>query len=406
VNFHIAARNLNDGKSAFIPSAAKPLDLKRSNSLTLVNSFDDLMAIEAQWRELESNNAIPATVFQSFEWIKCWCETHLEEDELQIFTGYQSGQLVFVFPLMKSIHHGIKTLQWLTEPLGQYGDVLCAHGQDPADWMATALDAITASKSIDVIRLRHIRKDSVARPFVDAHMVDAKCYERAPFLDLTAFKTEAEYDDRYTSTQRKRRKKIRKNLEKKGAVSFGVNKPGSAGDAAIAQAIVEKNAWLADRGRLNRVMGCAKHIEFLKTLSRSKSDSFAMVTSELKAGEMPVSWEIGFQYRGTHFAYITSHVNALTDLSPGRLHMDLSQRAALAAGQMRFDLMVPYDIHKESWSSATVDTNDYYFPVSITGKIYGALYLRTIRPIIRKIYYKLPQSALRLLQACCSRSKP
>jgi CelD/BcsL family acetyltransferase involved in cellulose biosynthesis len=406
VNFHITAKNMNDRKSAFISSATKPLDMKQNNSLTLINSFDGLLAIEAQWRELESKNAIPATVFQSFEWIKCWCETHLENDELQIFSGYQSGQLVFVFPLIKSIRHGIKTLQWLTEPLGQYGDVLCAHGQDPAIWMAVAIDAIKTSKSIDVIRLRHIRKDSVSGPFVDAHMVDAKYYERAPFLDLTTFKTEVEYDARYTPTQRKRRKKIRKSLEEKGVVSFGINKPGAAGDAAITQAIAEKNAWLTDRGRFNRVMGCSKHIAFLKTLSRSKSDSFAMVTSELKAGGKPVSWEIGFQYRGTHFAYITSHVNALTDLSPGRLHMDLSQRAALAAGQKRFDLMVPYDVHKESWSSATVDTNDYYFPVTTFGKIYGAFYLRTIRPIIRKIYYKLPQPALRLLQACCPGYKP
>jgi CelD/BcsL family acetyltransferase involved in cellulose biosynthesis len=91
-------------------------------------------------------------------------------------------------------------------------------------------------------------------------------------------------------------------------------------------------------------------------------------------------------------------VNSHTDLSPGRLHMDLSQRQALADGMTRFDLMVPYDPHKESWSSGQVMTRDYYLPMTLKGKIYGALYLRYLRPTLRKIYYKLPSSILRTMR--------
>jgi CelD/BcsL family acetyltransferase involved in cellulose biosynthesis len=377
--------------------------------LSRISTLDEFYSSEKEWRKLEAENIITPTVFQSFEWAKSYCLTHLtdnDSNQLHILTGYQGDRLVFLFPLMITTLHGLRTLQWLSEPLGQYGDVMCARGQDVSFWMNTALDFIKSEKSVDLLRLRHIRGDSLSQPFVKDTMIDAKYDERAPYLDLTAFKTETDYDARYTSTQRKRRKKIRKHLEDLGEVTFNIMKPGIENDAAIVESIVEKNAWLADRGRYNRVMGCARHVEFLKTLTQTKSTSFEMITSELKTGENTVSWEIGFRYRGTHFAYITSHVHKLTNLSPGRLHMDLSQRAALAAGQKRFDLMVPYDLHKESWSSGMIDANDFYYPISSLGSVYGATYLRTLRPIIRKIYYKLSPSVLRLMQTCYFCKRP
>ena len=183
-----------------------------------------------------------------------------------------------------------------------------------------------------------------------------------------------------------------------GPVDFKTLVVGTTNDQAMAEAIRQKNQWLSERGRFNRVMGCPSHIQFLKSLSRSATKDFEFVTTELSAGGKPVSWEIGFNYKGTHFAYITSHVNALTDLSPGRLHMDLSQRLALMSGQESFDLMVPNDNHKESWCSAKIDTKDYFYPTSWRGKLYGHFYLSIIRPAIRNAYYKLPQRMLKLLQ--------
>jgi CelD/BcsL family acetyltransferase involved in cellulose biosynthesis len=400
VNFHIAADRLNK------LTAVSGIKLaKKSDGLAVIDSYAGISAIEADWRHLEIENGIPAHIFQSFDWVNAWCKTHLDpeqNDKLQVYAGYKNNALVFLFPLLLTSHHGVKTLQWITEPLGQYGDVLCAEGQDCGSWLKLSFAAIQTSNIAQLLRLRHIRKDSLIEEYANQHMVDSKYDERAPYLDLTAFKSDADYDARYTSTQRKRRRKIRKSLEVTGPVTFNILKSVTESDNAIDHAILEKNAWLSDRGRYNRIMGCSRHIEFLKLLARSRSFHFEMITSELRAANKAVSWEIGFRFQGTHFAYITSHVNTLTDLSPGRLHMDLSQRAAIEAGQKKFDLMVPYDLHKESWCSAMVDANDYFLPLGLIGKIYGSIYLRNIRPIIRKIYYKLPQPALRILQTCSS----
>ena len=123
-----------------------------------------------------------------------------------------------------------------------------------------------------------------------------------------------------------------------------------------------------------------------------------LVVTALTAGGKPVSWEIGLRHAGTHFAFITSHVNALTDYSPARLHMDLSQRHALNHGMRAFDLMLPHDVYKDSWSSGHTDTADFHLPLSAGGWAYGVIYLERLRPMLRHAYYRMSPGLLRLLK--------
>jgi CelD/BcsL family acetyltransferase involved in cellulose biosynthesis len=369
--------------------------------LSIITTLRSLAALEKQWQSLEQTSKSPPSVFQSFNWISSWANTYIADNgnvELCIITGYQDARLVFVMPMMKERRGLVTVLRWLTEPFGQYGDALIAAGQNSASWLANAIAAVQRLKGIDIVRLRHVRADANIASFCVNHMRDARLVETAPFLDLTQYKDEESYDARYTSTQRKRRKKIRKGLEELGPVEFRILPNGTISDAAIAEAIAEKNKWLDERGRQNRILKCPAHLKFLTSLSRAPNSGVEMVTSELRAGGRPVSWEIGFNFHHTHFAYITSHVNALTDLSPGRLHMDLSQRHCLKHGLKKFDLMVPNDQHKESWSSAVVETRDYYVPLTPAGRIYGSLYLRTLRPLVRSLYYRTPCWVLKIVK--------
>jgi CelD/BcsL family acetyltransferase involved in cellulose biosynthesis len=367
--------------------------------LSIVTTLRSLTALEKQWQALEQTCKSPPSVFQSYNWISSWANTYLSDHgkvELCIITGYQDTRLVFVMPMMKERRGLVTVLRWLTEPFGQYGDALIAAGQNSTSWLANAIAAVQRLKGIDIVRLRHVRADANIATYCNSHMRDARLVETAPFLDLTQYTDEAAYDARYTSTQRKRRKKIKKSLEELGPVEFHILPNGTISDVAIAEAIAEKNRWLDERGRQNRILKCPAHIKFLTSLSRAPNSGVEMVTSELRAGGKPVSWEIGFNFHDTHFAYITSHVNALTDLSPGRLHMDLSQRHCLSQGLKKFDLMVPNDQHKESWSSAFVATADYYVPLTTAGHIYGTLYLRILRPLVRSLYYRTPCWVLKI----------
>jgi CelD/BcsL family acetyltransferase involved in cellulose biosynthesis len=397
-----AARELTDTQTQALEGAPA------SATLSLVTSLAALRDLADKWRDLEVNTMQTTSVFQSFDWTVAWAETYAIANSgksLHILAGYDDNELVFVWPLMRVSRFGISILTWMTDPFGQYGDVLVRKSHCPKQWINGATSFLKRLRDVDILRLRHVRDDSHVADFAKSKLFDGRMTEMAPYLDLSQFQNEEAYDARYTSVQRKRRKKIKKGLEEMGAVSYARLPNGVLADKAMKQAIDEKNQWLAERGRMNRVLGCPGHLEFLKALSRRFGGSVEVIVSELKAGNTPVSWEVGFRYGGRHFAYITSHVNALTDYSPGRLHMDLSQRDALKNGMTAFDLMVPNDAHKESWSSHKVATNDYYLPLSLKGAVFGHGFIRTVRPILRHIYYKIAASGLSNLNPFVAKAK-
>ncbi len=401
INFHADARAAARAAGTSSRHLEAVSSIPASAHLTLITNLSNLRAMQQDWHNLEQNCAKSPSVFQSFDWVMAWSEVYAAGDagpELHVIAGYDQGRLVFVWPLMKTRRFGVNTLAWLTDPFGQYGDILCQKDQCPKHWMANTIDFIHRLKGIDLMHLRHVRDDANIGARAKELLRDARTPERAPWLDLTQFANEEAYDARYTGSQRKRRKKIRKAIENLGEVHFTVLPSGILADKAMDFAIAEKNKWLSDRGRLNRILGCPGHGKFLKALSRRFGGSVEVIVSELTAGGKPVSWEIGFRSGGTHFGYITSHVNELTDLSPGRLHMDLSQRASLKAGMQRFDLMVPYDAHKESWASASEHTKDYFLPFSAAGWLVGHGYLQTVRPLVRKLYYTVLPALFQILK--------
>jgi len=217
-------------------------------------------------------------------------------------------------------------------------------------------------------------------------------------MDLTRFATEADYDARYDAEQRRRRRRIRAKLEKIGPVSFEVLPPEAAQEN-IKLALEEKVKWLTERGRYNSALHCPKHVQFLQSLANLKSTSMKQITTRLSAGDKPISWEVGFLYQGTQYQYLTAHMAHLTDLSPGRLSFDLAQRLALRDGVKKFDLMIPYDQHKESWASGSEPVTDYHLPLTLRGALYAHVYLGMARPLMRKIYLRTPQHVLKRLQS-------
>ena len=358
--------------------------------------------LEADWRALERVGIKSHGVFQTYDWVVNWARIFCAGtpgDQPFIVSGFQDGELKFLWPLMKTRCGPLTILRWASEPLAQYGDILLAPGECPKSWMAAATGFIRQTPGIHSIRLRHVREDANCQPFLRDAFRDARLVEQAPWLDLRAFANDAAYEARYNSNQRKRRKKIRKALaDDFGPVAFDVLDIGPANDAAMAEAIAEKCRWIDERGRQNQILGSKALLAFLAGLSRNAGGNVRLLTSRMRAGEKVLSWEIGLRFGTSHFGFITSHVNALTNYSPARLHMDFSQRRALADGMTVFDLMVPHDPHKESWSSAAMETRDHHLPLSPGGWIYGRLYLEMLRPLLRDAYYRLPQKTLRFLK--------
>lgn len=395
----IVSRNVLKGTEV---EAAAVHGARLDSRLCVITGNHAFLSLEKQWLQLEESCTASRSVFQSFSWLKSWIEVYgnlLESDAIRIIAGYRGARLVFAWPLLKDNTGPVSVLRWLSEPMSQYGDVLVASGECSKAWMTDALALLKTLPGVDVIRLRHVRADAAAAPFLEAAFHRANLEEKAPWLDLSCYADEAAYEARYTAAQRKRRKKIRKALEADfGPLELNILRPGPAIENSINAAIAEKCQWIESRGRQNRVLCCSRIASFLKELSRNGSTGAELILSALTAGGREISWEIGLRYRNVHFGFITSHLNDLTDYSPARLHMDLSQRQALRDGMTAFDLMHPNDAHKESWSSAKTAVSDYYLPLNATGWAYGVLYLERLRPLLRHAYYRMPPRLLKLLK--------
>jgi CelD/BcsL family acetyltransferase involved in cellulose biosynthesis len=368
-------------------SAARPLVLPADSRVSLVTTLAAFEELEGPWLALEAE-ARPHNVFQSFAWCGTYARTYLAAGGAHspcLVTGYHRDRLVFVWPLMRVRVGPFTVLRWLSEPFGQYGDVLIAKGHCPMTWLRAGLAHIAKKKCASAIRLRHVREDAVARPFLGEAFRDAHVNDGAPYLDLTAYPDENAYEARYGKEQRRRRKRIRKSLEERGPVEFRLVSSGPDTDRHIDAALAEKRKWIAERSLWTKALVCPKLAELLKR--RAPGGGMSVVTSVLTAGGKPISWEIGLRFKDTHFGFITAHDTTLTDASPARLHMDLSQRRAIADGMKVFDLMVPLDRHKDSWSNAVMPVSDFHCPLSPAGWIFGVLYLEWLRPLLRRAYY-------------------
>src|SRR5664279_373499 len=184
---------------SFVPPT-DAMGLPVGAQLKLITNPLALIPLAKAWRELEQTCHIPPTVFQSYDWIKTWADIHLipqSNEELFVIAGYMSNRLVYVMPLARSKRRGLRVLTWLSQPIAQYGDILCDKSIDPETWTDAAINFIKQHNQADLIRLRHVRATSNIGAYAKAHWHDAKLYEQAPTMDLTRFATEADYDARY-----------------------------------------------------------------------------------------------------------------------------------------------------------------------------------------------------------------
>ena len=389
-----------EAQSPQVADAQASTGLPSNSYLTLITSNRAFDRLREQWSNLETRCAKPPSVFQCYDWCRNWCEVYAapdSENEIFILAGYHQNKLVFVWPLVRRSRKGLVLLTWMTQPIGQYGDFLCDANLDCARWLSAATEFIRSLKAADCMHLRHVRENANCATQAINLWHDGRLNEQAPMMDLTQFKTEADYDARYDSQQRRRRRRIQKKLEEIGPLKFEIVE-GEAAEVAFDLAIAEKIAWLRNKGRLNDVLSTVQHSELLKHFIRQLNCQLKVVVSRLTANSKPASWEIGFSYRGTHYAYLLSHQRGLIDHSPGRLMLDFAERNALASGHATFDLMAPYDSYKDSFASDAVRVNDYYLPLTFKGAVYGHGFLRIVRPMIRRAYQRMPVPVLRVIK--------
>ncbi len=379
----------------------------RETCCVLVRDLAGMRELAGEWRDLERRAGRDTHGFQSFTWNMAWAESFLgdgTEGTPLVIVLREKGRARLIWPLMKATYvGGVRAIAWLSDPYCQYGDVLSdLQGKALDTALDTALDALRGMNA-HLLRLRHVRDDATIAPFLRARFARVPEREGAPWLDLSPFFSPDDLDRRYNKNQRRRRKRIVRDLRERfgGVPRLRMLENAEELRVGLHGLVEEKRAWLKRRGLVSRALFHERMEAFLATLfARARRDAagFRPVISAIVCDGAQISWELGFQYGGRHYAYIMAQRPEATELSAARLHMDWAQRWAIAENLRAFDLLVPDTPRKRKWSSGVMPVSEYFLPLGWKGHLFGRGYLCHLRPWMRRAYHAAPMGLRRWLK--------
>jgi len=371
------------------------------------------------WRQLQKQGGRDNQGFQTLQWNTAWMQAflcagaagavHIEPYVIMICDG-QDGTPQLLWPLMRETYPlGMSVISWMSDPFAQYGDVITTLSGEPLQTALQMALNILKQEQVDLIRLRFVREDAAIAPFLRQFFMKSTEDCAAPWLNLTEFASLEELDKRFNREQRRRRRKIRKKIRQQLGAEPALRLMREAAEirAAIGVLLDCKRQWLKNKGLVSRALFDGHTQAFLMALTdtmppwtanAADDDNPQLALSVMEVQGRQLSWEIGFRYRGRHYAYITAHVPELTHLSLGRLHMDMLQKQTWQHGLKIYDLLVPDAPHKRTWSTHKTSVSSYYLPLSLRGRLLGQAYLNHLRPFMRKVYHRMPSQWRRLLR--------
>jgi len=380
-------------------------DQGHTYSVACLTSIVQMAAIKDEWKHLERTCAEPYTYFQSFDWCYGWCREKEnsaasgDELEIRIYTVRREGELAFVMPMMvQKSGPGIKCLTFLTEPLGQYGNVICNRKLLPVTVGNKFWNWLEKNASVDVINLNKHHADSFLADIVgDAGFVE-NSQKHASVLDLDAFDTWQDYQNSLSAKTIKKRNRLQRKLENRGQLSFDVHIGGSDEYREnVEQALEFKQVWLRKTGRRAAVLSqdFSKNflIELPCTPQTDKTPPQGAVVCVLKLDGKAIGVEIGMCLNGHYYCYLGSFDWGLKNLSPGKVQMEMSQEWAKSVGVSKFDFLGDPADYMSEWVNNEHLLQSRSISLGVRGYIYSALWKAKVRPAIRSVFNNMNSQA-------------
>lgn len=366
-------------------------------AVEVVSSVAGLRALEGDWVRLEALCGA-AIVFQSFSHIQIWARHFLgsSTQRLHIAVVRESGRAVLILPLVISGRAPLRIARIAGDPIAQYADLLLDPDTDEDAAFGAALKSLVAAGA-DAIVLRRVREDSHLVRLAAGHLRPPTNPTVAPFADLSSC---ADYDAFLRTRSKNMRRSLRNrqhHLDKAGDVAFELL-TGEAAREALADAIDLKRKWLIQRGAISSAFLETATRDCLLDFAADATGSGAMVMRLTVRGE-PAAIRFGFEYQGTHFAYLSAFDENFADLSPGKMLMSFYLAQFRARGIDCVDMLPPLGRHKTDWCSSETRVADYTLPLTRVGRAYAGLFQERLRPGLRRTWYAIPDGVRSLAAA-------
>lgn len=363
-------------------------------TLFTARSLADIDVMSRQWEVL--SNLEPAFgYFQSYEWCKAWADTFVDHSEnkyeLRVYILERDARPALVWPMMIVRRHGLKVLTAMSEPLGQYSNILADESLiDPRAGYDFLLHIQKAEK-VDALVFGQYPEGS----FLDRVLGDHGFMEigdmEASIATLNAFEDWDEYQASLNKRNRSQRNKRRNKLDRQGAVEHQAVLGGTPEfDALISEALVMKAKWLEETGRSSESLLSKQTETFLKALKghEAKGDMppQGAVAHVLRVDGKSVGIELGMTMGRHYYSYLGAFDWAWKDFSVGKIQIEMTQKWAMEAGIHMFDFLGDPSAYKSNWTQTTQSLKNRNVPLSIKGFLYVVIWRCYFRPIVKKAY--------------------
>lgn len=362
------------------------------NDLTfhILRSKAALEEIEPKWNALFEESAHGSQLFLSFNWLWHWVNLlQNPADELLIAIASKEGQPVIIAPLCLQKRMGLKIITWAGAPVSQYGDILIREDVDNLSWLKEAFKYLVEEIRPDIFHLRKVRFDAAITPFLENNAATILEETAAPYIEILGAENFTEFNKRYSQRSRKAKRRHRRKLEEHGTLGFHIYTEGPAAEKAASKAISLKRQWLKEMNIIAPAFSDTSLDDFFKAAAASTTRPVGLKVSELTVNGAPVALEIGIEQKNHYGAHLGAYDPAFTAHSPGTLQMQDTIAALIEEGVEIIDLFAPGDSYKFEWTGQSVPVYDFAYPISLIGRLYEALYLKRLRPGLKRLAAKL-----------------
>lgn len=373
----------------------------------LVTTREGFDALEASWNDLFARAGRDVHIFQTFNWLWHWCNHFLPAPgergaTLAIVTATRDGRLVMAWPLVREKVGPVTQLGWMGEPVSQYGDVLLDDVPDADALLRAGWDFIVREGRVDVARLRRVRQDSNIAPLLADLGAEAVHETEAPYLSFRDTPTYEVLAESQSSSTRRNRSRQRRRFAERGTVSHHWHVEGAEAEALVALAFKYKVDWLTARGLYSRAFSDSNTTRFFSAVARAETRPAGCHVFAISSDGHPAAIEIGLRCKGRAAIHIVTYDPAYEKAAAGALLMEDSVRRAIDDGISVFDFLPPGYDYKWEWTKASVSVRDWATPLSMTGRLYTTVYLRTLRAALKRGVEMLPLSVRRKITGLLS----
>ncbi|HRO50436.1 MAG TPA: GNAT family N-acetyltransferase [Hyphomicrobium sp.] len=366
-------------------------------TLDLVSTRDGFDALETSWNALFERAGRDIHLFQTFNWLWHWANHFLPAAgergaTLAIVTAHIDGRLVLVLPLVAERVGPLTQLEWMGEPVGQYGDALIDTLPDGegAALLRAALDFAASRTGAGALRLRRVREDSNIAPLLADMGALMVSEAQAPYLSLEGVEAFETLIQRHSGSARRNRSRQRRRLSERGALAFDYRTRGAEAETLTALAFAYKAVWLDARGLYSRAFSDPRTARFFADVSRAETRPAGCYVAALASGGHTAAIEVGVRCKGRSAIHIVTYDLAYEKAAAGALLMEDSIRRALADGMTGFDFLPPGYDYKWEWADSSVAVRDWAVPLSPIGRLYTTLYLRGLRGVVKRGVEAMP----------------